>query len=361
MFVYSPGRNGIRGGGHRRHDTVEHGKPHSCGVGISGCQNQFEGLGWKWERIRKRVAQLKRLFSDSEYTMYFVIFGFYGHMGGILIALFFLLIVLTFAILFFYFFVNILDYFIAELIGHPLRFPIRWKTKKVSLHQSSLLHHYFSFYRRLPPKRKIEFEHRVAHFLEVYEINGRDFTVTEDVRMLVSGTYVMLTFGFRDYLADVFERIIIYPEVYYSNITDQYHKGEFNPAMRAVVFSWADLLEGHSVDNDNLNLGIHEFTHVLHRNAHQERTTTASVFKRHYNNLMQFVKHPHIQRQIVESNYFRDYAFTNEYEFLAVVIEHYYETPLEFRSHFPNLFRKVSRMLNHAHTLQLPENRIQRR
>lgn len=279
-------------------------------------------------------------------------------MGEVIVILLLLMIVLVFAVLIFYFFINILDYFLASLFGRPLRLPFRWKTKKLSLSQSSLLHHYFSFYRRLSPKRRVEFEHRVAHFLEVYEFHGRDFEITEEVRMLVAGTYVMMTFGFRDYLANVFERIIVYPEVYYSNITEQYHKGEFNPAMRAVVFSWADLLEGHSIENDNLNLGIHEFTHVLQRNAYQEGSTTASIFKRHFDALMEFVKHPNVQHQIVESKYFREYAFTNEYEFLAVVIEHYYETPNEFRAKFPNLFKKVSRMLNSAHALQLPENRI---
>ncbi|MFM2230666.1 MAG: hypothetical protein RL607_1924 [Bacteroidota bacterium] len=272
-------------------------------------------------------------------------------MGEVIAILLLFMVVLVFAVLIFYFFINILDYFLASLFGRPLRLPFRWKTKKLALSQSSLLYNYFIFYRRLSPKRRVEFEHRVAHFLEVYEFHGRDFEITEQVRMLIAGTYVMLTFGFRDYLTDVFERVIVYPEVYYSNITEQYHKGEFNPAMRAVVFSWADLLDGHSIENDNLNLGIHEFTHVLQRNAYQEGSTTASVFKRHFDAMMEFVKNPHVQHQIVESKYFRDYAFTNDYEFLAVVIEHYYETPSEFRAHFPNLFRKVSRMLNSVHAI----------
>lgn len=272
-----------------------------------------------------------------------------------------LAMVLLLGVVVLYFFFHILDYLLAVLIGRTLRLPFRINYKSLTPNQNALVRHYFSFYRRLSPGRQREFTHRVACFLERYTFHGQDITINDEIRVLVAGTYVMLTFGFRDYLTSVFERVIVYPEVYYSTITEQYHKGEFNPVARAVVFSWADLLEGHSVDNDNLNLGIHEFTHVLHRKGLAQRSTSASLFKMHFNGLMEFVKHPHIQRQIVESNYFRDYAFTNEYEFLAVVIEHYYETPLEFRSHFPNLFRKVSRMLNHAHTLQLPENRIQSR
>jgi hypothetical protein len=48
----------------------------------------------------------------------------------------------------------------------------------------------------------------------------------------------------------------------------------------------------------------------------------------------------------MDSSYFRDYAFTNQFEFLAVIIENFIETPLEFKSHFPDLYAQVKQLLN---------------
>jgi hypothetical protein len=44
-------------------------------------------------------------------------------------------------------------------------------------------------------------------------------------------------FGMRHYLIDVFDKIIIYPQPYFSTITQEYHKGEFN-RNETLVFSW---------------------------------------------------------------------------------------------------------------------------
>jgi Mlc titration factor MtfA (ptsG expression regulator) len=55
--------------------------------------------------------------------------------------------------------------------------------------------------------------------------------------VLIAATFVMLTFGMRHYLIDVFDKIIIYPQPYFSTIKE-YHKGEFNPGMKLLVFSW---------------------------------------------------------------------------------------------------------------------------
>ncbi|WP_374707785.1 zinc-dependent peptidase [Flavobacterium sp. J372] len=46
------------------------------------------------------------------------------------------------------------------------------------------------------------------------------------------------------------------------------------------------------------------------------------------------------------SGYLRDYAYTNQFEFLAVVLEHFFETPTEFKQRFPELYGMVKRMIN---------------
>ncbi|NJM80811.1 MAG: zinc-dependent peptidase [Flavobacterium sp.] len=61
---------------------------------------------------------------------------------------------------------------------------------------------------------------------------------------------------------------------------------------------------------------------------------------------MQEVKHPSNYSRLLNSNYFRIYAYTNEFEFIAVILEHFFETPKQFKEEFPQLFEKVKTMIN---------------
>lgn len=125
--------------------------------------------------------------------------------------------------------------------------------KKLESEQKLVLENYFPFYNRLNLKKKKYFEHRVKEFISKYEFVGKDIEITEFMKILIAGTYVMLTFGLRRYLIELFSRIVVYPSSYYSSSNDAYHKGEFNPRMKAIVFSWEDYLLGHETSNDNIN------------------------------------------------------------------------------------------------------------
>nr|WP_315195948.1 zinc-dependent peptidase [uncultured Flavobacterium sp.] len=219
--------------------------------------------------------------------------------------------------------------------------------KKISPNALHFLNTQFPFYIRLSDKEKVYFEHRIACFLNKYEFISREnFVITEEVKVHVAATFIMLSFGMREYLCEVFDKIIIYPSIYFSRITKQYHKGEFNPNTKTVVFSWEDFQKGFDISSDNLNLGIHEFAHVLHHHGLEDNDSSAVLFSRMYALINEEVNDPVFREQLIQSNYFRIYAFTNQFEFLAVILEHYFETPLEFEKRFPDLYEKVSLMLN---------------
>ncbi|WP_375238255.1 zinc-dependent peptidase [Aurantibacter sp.] len=205
----------------------------------------------------------------------------------------------------------------------------------------------FKFYKNLVPKRQRFFEHRVTVVLNKKEFIARqDFQITQEVKLLISATAVMLTFGMKNYIIKALERVIIYPKVFYSTINDDHHKGEFNPSLKAIVFSWEDFVSGYDIDNDNLNLGIHEFTHAIHFNSLSQNDYSSKIFKKSFNDLTLFLsKNEALRKELIASKYFRDYAFTNQFEFLAVLIENFIETPEDFKSHFPNLYEKVKQLL----------------
>lgn len=268
--------------------------------------------------------------------------------------LFFLIMVLlpVLAGIFYFsmFFVSLLDDISIFLFNKPLYIHLYFKQRKVSPEQERILQQEFRFYQNLTEKHQDYFQHRMACFSEKYEFIPRDgFVMNDEATTLIAATYVMLTFGMRHYLIDAFDKIIVYPEEYLSTQSQEYYKGEFNPRMKAVAFSWKDFAEGYEIDNDNLNLGIHEFSHVIHFHSLRNNDASSLAFKKHHDRLHKEVTYIPNSEKLIESDYFRIYAYTNQYEFISVITEHYFETPQEFKSKFPQLFHNVSKMLNHKH------------
>lgn len=220
--------------------------------------------------------------------------------------------------------------------------------RKLNVQQKYILTNNFHFYKKLSNKQKSYFEHRVASFIKDKDFIGRDgLVITDDIMVLISATAVMLTFGFRDFYIALISKIVVYPNKFYSNTNKTYHKGEFNPKFQTLVLSWEDFKQGFDKKNDNLNLGIHEFTHAIHLNSIKERDISSTIFSDSFNELSQLLAmEEDLRNRLMASKYFRKYAFTNQFEFLAVAIENFIETPQDFKSEFPEIYGKVRQMLN---------------
>jgi len=220
--------------------------------------------------------------------------------------------------------------------------------RQLSQEQVSILKDKFSFYTKLSSKEQRFFEHRIVCFIKDKNFIGRDgLVVTEEMKILIAATAVMLTFGFRDYYIGLIERIFIYPTEFYSNFNKKYHQGELNPKLKALVFSWKHFEEGFDIANDNLNLGIHEFTHAIHLNSIRERDVSSTIFQDSFKELIEMLSNnENLRQELTTTRYFRDYAYSNHYEFVAVIIESFIESPKELLSKFPEVYHKVKQMLN---------------
>ncbi|MEL0652867.1 zinc-dependent peptidase [Algibacter sp. TI.3.09] len=220
--------------------------------------------------------------------------------------------------------------------------------KKMKPEQIRILEEQFTFYNRLDEKNKLYFRHRVASFIDKKQFIGKeDFLISEQVQVLVSATAVMLTFGFRDFMIEAVENIIIYPTRYYSQLNKQYHKGEFNAKLKTLVLSWDSFMEGYRIEDDKLNLGIHEFAHAIHFNSIYQEDINSIIFIDTFNELRALISSDEfLKKRLVTSEYLRDYAFTNDFELLAVIVETFIETPQAFRNQFPVIYFKVRQMLN---------------
>jgi len=219
--------------------------------------------------------------------------------------------------------------------------------QKLNTQQRLIVSNNTPFYDRLSSANKKYFEHRIVRFIEKHSFIGREgVEITEEMKLLISATAIKLTFGYRKYLFSMVDRIIIYPKDYFSVIGNQQHKGETNPKYKTVVFSWKDFKEGIKIENDNLNLGLHEFTHAMHFSFLSEGSSSARYFKRNYQSLLDLLKDVKVQKALINTGYLRQYAFENKYEFLAVLVEHFFETPEEFQTKLPEIYRQMQQVLN---------------
>ena len=207
----------------------------------------------------------------------------------------------------------------------------------------------FSFYNKLNHREQKDFEHRIQYFINSWQFIGREVEVDKIMEVKIAATATKLTFGFRDYKIKGLDKVIIYPNIYYSTVNKKMHKGEFNMAYSALVFSWEDFEEGYAVENDNLNLGVHECIHALHLSFLKARkySTSAAIFLSSYRELTATLyANETLKQKLISSGYFRDYAFENQFEFISVLVENFIETPIEFQSQFPKIYAKVKQMLN---------------
>ena len=243
--------------------------------------------------------------------------------------------------------VKAIDGIAVNWYGKPLWVHFYVFKKTLTSSQNRILRNEFSFYRRLTPKEQNYFEHRVASFIENKVFIGRDdLVVVERQKILIAATATMLTFGMRKYNLPILERILLYPDVFYSTINKEYHKGEFNPKLKALVLSWKHFEEGYSSKDDKINLGIHELTHAIHFNSLKYKGSSGKLFLNGFNNVQRLLLNEHIKDDLRDSGYFREYAFTNKFEFLAVLLESFIESPVEFKQRFPLVYKNIQQMFN---------------
>ena len=236
----------------------------------------------------------------------------------------------------------------ASIKRKPIFNHVYLKRNKLTDTQRSILIKEHLFFRKLSDKHQLYFEHRVAVFINTNEFIGRqELVITERMKVSIAATATMLTFGFKKYTLDIIETVIIYPQAYYSEINNTYHKGETNPQMKAIVFSWEDYEQGYKIGDDNLNLGIHEFGHAIHLNASDNNDVSSFIFNKGYKDLTNYLQnHEAVRQKLIASRYFREYAYTNQFEFFAVLLENFIETPSQFKAQFPELYKYMKQMLN---------------
>lgn len=240
-----------------------------------------------------------------------------------------------------------LDFFSFYFYKRPLFLYFPFFMKKMKKEQEMLIRKSYPIYAHLPRNKQLIFNHRVLKFIEYKEFVGREgYVITNETKVLTAASAVLITFGMRFYDLPTIEKIIIYPDVYYSTMNREYHQGEFNPMHKAVVFSWVHFTRGLDDEIDGINLGFHEFAHALFFSTLTASDTSSEVFKEGLDELTELIIDEEKLEKIKQVNYLRSYAFTNNMEFFSVCVEALVENPKDFKLKLPELYKIIIRMLN---------------
>lgn len=204
---------------------------------------------------------------------------------------------------------------------------------------------YFYYYRTLDVFWQKKFRERCMHFMDVKVISGRDgFTVNNKVKAIVAASAVQLTLGLETWDYDYFYEIIIHPKAYTNEATKQQFKGETN-LQGYIRLSWLSFINGYKNNNDNVNLGIHEFSHALRFNGIRGNEEDYHL-KYFFLQWLSTAYEAHYQLKKGKESIFRSYGGTNINEFISVCFEHYFESPEDIKVHYPHLFYNTAILLN---------------
>lgn len=220
--------------------------------------------------------------------------------------------------------------------------------EKLSNTDITFLEEAFPFYAGLKRIHQVKFNQRLEVILTIKEFipRGSLQVVTREMKLLIAGLMVMITFGWRRVRLPHFDKILIYPDTYYSTISKKYHKGEVNPKLGIIVISWINFLEGLKSGSDGVNLGIHEIAHALKLENSIRNSGEHSFFNpKVYHEFQVLAKQEIAKMNLGNDTIFRPSAALNEHEFFAVALEVFFEQSHAFFDYNPQLYGVLVQLL----------------
>jgi MtfA peptidase len=199
----------------------------------------------------------------------------------------------------------------------------------------------FPYYKILNKKQKHEFMVRLIDVKNTMEFEGQQgFVLTDEKLCFLSASMVQLTFGFPNYRFSHFKKVIILPVQFYSRYLNADVQG-LTVGAGYIYLAWSHFAHGYNEYKNRKNLGLHEFAHALCIQkplfVFGERY---DELQRHYTGLSRLRNN-----SLQELELIRDYAFTNVHEFWAVVVEVFFEQPIELKHQHVFLYRFIGKIL----------------
>jgi MtfA peptidase len=208
-----------------------------------------------------------------------------------------------------------------------------------------------AFFRALPAQHKERFRQLVRVFLDEVRITGIQTEVDDTIRVLVAASAAIPVFGFHDWEYHRLGEVLIYPESFGEEYQTSGNSDEnilgmvgLRQIRGVMILSKPSLLAGFDTSSTKDNVGIHEFAHLMEveeaENGLPPEVPWQAV-KHWVQYVAQELSHPSRNR-----SYLRDYAYTNEHEFFAVLTEYFFKSPDSLKKKDPQLYGMLQKLFH---------------
>jgi hypothetical protein len=200
------------------------------------------------------------------------------------------------------------------------------------------------FYRDLSVADRDTFEQMILHFLEKVTITGVETTIDDKDLLLVASSGVIPLFEFPSWEYCNLNEVLLYGSQFNQeyqtsgkerNILGMVGSGAMN---RMMILSKPALHQGFKNHNSKMNVGIHEFIHLLDKSDGEIDGIPEVIMEQQYVIPWLKLMHEEINDIKAGKSDINPYGATNQAEFFSVVSEYFFKRPLLFQKKHPELF-----------------------
>lgn len=207
------------------------------------------------------------------------------------------------------------------------------------------LRKYNPYYASLPGELKERFLSRTISFMWQKEFRFHAMEEEGHIPLLISGAAVQMTFGLKNYLLDYFPVIHVIKKEYVLDMDKETYYGHVSHT--GIYISWNHFVQGYKDYTDSVNVGLHEMAHAVSFDVFLGQCDHHDyAFRSRLEEFAEEGKPVFRAMRSGMSHLLDDYGATNFDEFWAVCVETFFENPVEFKAHMPDLYISVAELLN---------------
>ncbi len=210
-----------------------------------------------------------------------------------------------------------------------------------------VLSEYNTYYVHLSLSCKKKFRLKTLYFLHnIYFDSDRNFKLEKSMKILISSAFAQITFGLHKSKLDVFKLINVTPAPYSYSHSDLLFNGDTNFATKTINLCWPVVKAGFEINDDALNLAIHEFGHAImledsRKNLLFGKALNKKVFDTWKHFAMIKLEKIRAKKNVV----LRDYGGTNIMELFSVCLEAFFENSDQFHEKEADLYNSMVTLL----------------
>ncbi len=214
-----------------------------------------------------------------------------------------------------------------------------------------VLMQYSSYYQDLSPELKKLFLKRLYILIKnIRFVSEKNMTVNTQMKVLIGSAIIQITFGLKRYLLSQFKTIFVAPRKYTYKGMKHFIAGDVNPRNKIISLSWESVQKGFSIDDDAVNIALHEITHSI---DFENRDVFINFFNDNdWHSFEQLAQQKILEIQKNPNSYLGAYAGQNIFELFARSIEFFFEKSEDLQKNEPLLFEHLQKLL-----LQNPLNK----